>query len=146
MANVVYNRGKAFLFNDAAAITSRNLYVMLVQASYDSAVNATHNVVSDVNSYELTSYSRVTLSNVTVTEDDTNGFAYLDADDVTFSAVSTGQTVGGAILYVGAAYATTNDSTSEVLAFYDMANQSTNGSDVVLQWATPANGGVLKVS
>lgn len=146
MANIVYNRGKKHVITDSTSLESQGLYVMLVAASYGAAANATHNVVSDVVAYELTGYSRVALANATCIEDDSYGFAYLDADDVTFTAVASTQTVGGAVLYAGVTTTSTGDATANVIAFYDLVDTSTNDGDIVVSWATPANGGLLKLS
>ena len=78
-----------------------------------------------------------------MTRDDTNDFAYLDATDQAFSALAAGQTVGGAILFRDAGGA---DSANPLIAFYDLTDTPTNGGDITVQWATPGNGGVLKLA
>jgi hypothetical protein len=144
MANGVYNKGKYLLGSDTVTLVGSDLRVLLVKSTY--TFDADHNFVSDViaGSLEISvaGYSRQPLTTETFTEDDTNDFAYLDADDVTFASLTAGQTVGGAVLYKYNAA----DASAEVIAFYDVVDTATNGGDIVIQWATPANGGVLKIA
>lgn len=139
MANLVYNRG-IFEVMNLGALSTADLRVMLVQSTYTE--NKDHNVVADVVAHELSvaGYARVALTTKTLTEDDTNDFAYLDADDVAFGALTAGQTIGGAVLFRH----TGSDATAPVIAYYDLINTPTNGGTFTVQWNTPANGGVLK--
>lgn len=141
MANGVYNRGK-YLFASGGITTSTDLRTLLVNSAYTFA--DTHNFVSDVSSSEISvsGYSRYDHSSVTITEDDTNDFAYLDLDDATFTSLVAGQTIGGAVLYKYNAA----DSAAEVIAFYDVTDTPTNGGDVTIQWAAAASGAVLKLA
>jgi hypothetical protein len=144
VANGVYNRGKYQLATGAINLATADLRVLLVKSTY--ALDADHNFVADVvagaSEISVAGYARQALANKTVTEDDTNDFAYLDADDVVFAALVAGQTVGGAVLFVH----TGVDATAVVLGFYDLTDTPTNGGDITVQWATPANGGVLKAA
>lgn len=139
MANLIYNRGIYEVMN-LGALATADLRLLLVTSAYTA--DKDHNFVADVVASELTvgGYARQTLANKTLTEDDTNDFAYLDADDVLFSSLVAGETIGGAILFrhTGA------DATAPVIAFYDLTNTPTNGGNFTVQWNTPANGGVLK--
>ena len=117
--------------------------------TYTGAVsNANSNTVSEIVSYELTTgtvsgYARQgPLASRATVEDDTNGFAYFYAANVTFSTLGTGNTVGGAILFKN----TGSDSTSGLIAFYDVVDTPTNGGDITIQWAAAASGGVLKLA
>jgi hypothetical protein len=141
MANGVYNRGK-YLFASGGITTSTDLRTLLVTSSYTFA--DTHNFVSDVAASEVSvsGYGRYDHASVTVTEDDTNDFAYLDLDDATFTALVAGQTIGGAIVYKYNAA----DAAAEVIAFYDVTDTPTNGGDVTIQWAGAASGAVLKLA
>jgi hypothetical protein len=102
------------------------------------------NVVDDLtpasNEITVANYARQALDGETVTEDDTNDFAYLDADDAVFASLSTGETITWAILIRH----TGSDATAPVYAAYDVTDTPTNGGNVTIQWATPANGGLLK--
>lgn len=139
MANGVYNRGKQCIMT--MNVAAQDLRVMLVNSSYTFA--DTHNFVSDIgNEISVVGYSRQALTSITVTEDDANDFSYLDANDATFSALTTGQTVAGAILYIHNA----SDAAANIVAYYDVTDTPTNGGDITIQWAAPASGGVLKLA
>lgn len=145
MANGVYNRAKYMLADGTLDLpTTADLRVLLVKSTY--TFDPDHNFVSDViaGSQEISvgGYSRQALANETITEDDANDFAYLDADDSVFTSLASGQTIGGAVVYKFNAA----DASAEVIAFYDTTDTLTNGGNVTIQWNTPANGGVLKLA
>lgn len=142
MANGVYNKGKYVIANAGANLASADLRVLLVNSAY--SFDADHNFVSDVSANEISvgGYARSALDNKILTEDDTNDFAYLDADDEVFTSLASGQTIGGAILYLFNAA----DSAAALIAFYDVTDTPTNGGNVTIQWAAPASGGVLKLA
>lgn len=158
MANGVYNRGFFVAGNrDLDAFTLR---LMLVSTGY--VFNPDHNFVGSNTSsgalgepsvfeISVSGYSRQTLASAATFEDDTNDFAGLDANDVTFSALVAGQTVGGAVLYLytssgsSTGLATTGDSGQDLIAFYDVTDTPTNGGDISIVWASTSAGGVLKI-
>lgn len=140
MANGLYNRG-AYLIG-SSDIGAADLRYLLVNDSY--VFSKDHNVVDDVVANEITAtgYARKTLASVTVTQDDTNDFAYLDAADLVWATIDPGQTIGGGILYVYDA----SDASASLIAFHaPVVALPTNGQQVTWQWATPENGGVLKL-
>lgn len=141
MANALYNKGLEEIGKALTDLDGSDLRLLLVKTSY--SFDKDHHFVSDVSANEVSvsGYSRQALTTKTVTRDDTNDFAYLDADDVTFASLAAGQTVGGAILFRH----TGSDATAPVIAFYDLADTATNGSDITVQWNAPAGGGVLKL-
>lgn len=152
MANLVYNRGKFIIGTvDATGTTWR---VMLVSTGY--VADQDHNFVNANSSsgslgepkvYEISvaGYSRQNLT-LTAFEDDTNEFAGLDGSDSTFTALTAGQTVGGAVIYrYSSSGGTTGDSGQDLLAFYDVTDTPTNGGDITIQWASTSAGGVLKL-
>ena len=152
MANGVYNRG--FFLAATVDATATTWRLMLVSTGY--AFNPDHNNVNANTSsgangepkvFEITvgGYSR---QNVTLAafEDDTNDFAGLDSADITFAALTAGQTVGGAVLYrYSSSGGTTADSGQDLIAFYDITDTPTNGGDITIQWASTSAGGTLKV-
>jgi len=142
MANLVTNKLKYELMTGDANLDAADLRVLLLTTT--GSVTPDTNVVNDIVANELavSGYARQALAGETVTEDDANDFAYLDATDATFSALATGETIGWAALL----RQVTNDTDSPVYAGYDVTDTPTNGSDQVIQWATPANGGLLKVA
>ena len=148
MANGVYNKGKAEIAKALTDLDGSTLKLMLVDSTYTFNPDLTFiddGSANDPASKEITvsGYARQTLANKAVTQDDTNDFAYLDADDVVFTALVAGQTIGGAVLFRDAGGA---DTANIPIAFYDLTDTPTNGGNVTVQWNTPANGGVLKLA
>lgn len=105
----------------------------------------THEFVSDVltdgDEYDDTNYSRVTVSGVTVTQNDSNDRAELDADDLLWEDLGSnvGQTIQAVVLFKD----TGDDTTSDVVRIMDDSEEAelplaTNGSNVVFEW--DANG------
>lgn len=147
MANGVYNRGK-FLIGTGLNLDTAALHLVLVANTY--TFNNDHNTLVDLEGSEITTstvtgYVRQVLNNTSVVEDDTNDFAYLTADNVTFTTLGTGNTIGGAVLVANTGGGTTN-ANSQLLAFYDIVDTPTNGGDITIQWANTVNGGVLKLA
>lgn len=137
MADIVTNKCKYELFTGDANLDAADLRVCLLKTS---APTADTNFRSDVTELTVAGYAIQTLSGETVTEDDTNDFAYLDATDPVFTGLASGETIIGAGLFRHV----TNAADSPFYAFYDLTDTPTNGGDVTVQFATPANGGALK--
>lgn len=137
MADLVTNKGKYELFTGDANLDAADLRVALVKTTPPTVDT---NFMADITEVAVSGYARQTLTGETVTEDDTNDFAYLDATDPTFAALAAGETVLGMVLFrhTGA------DATAPVYAFYDLTDTPTNGGDIGVTFATPANGGALK--
>jgi hypothetical protein len=147
LANLVYNKGLEEIAKALSDLDGSDLRVLLVKTTYTP--DKDHLFVDDGSaddplSHEITvsGYSRQALASKTVTRDDTNDFAYLDAADAVFAALASGQTVGGAILFRH----TGTDTTAPLIAYYDLADTATNGSDITIEWNAPAGGGVLKLA
>lgn len=105
--------------------------VLLVDTEPASAAAAADlNFVAEVVANELAdaSYSRKTLANVTVTEDDTGDAAFIDADDPVWTALAGAETAVGAWVY----REVSNDADSVLYAFVDSNDLATNGGDVTL--------------
>lgn len=150
MANGVYNRLKRNLANGTANLAEAglDLRVMLVNSTYTFDPDTTfidNGGAADPVDKEISvgGYARQLLANQTVTEDAANDFAYMDADDAVFTALVAGQTIGGAVIFDNAGGA---DTARFALAFYDLTDTATNGGNVTIQWATPANGAVIKLA
>ncbi len=139
MADGVTNKCKFELFTGDANLDAADLRVLLLKTALPTADT---NFVSDIVANEITvgGYARQTLAGETVTEDDTNDFAYLDATDPVFTALVAGETIVCAVLF----RFVTVDADHRVNAWYDVTDTPTNGGDVTIQFATPANGGALK--
>jgi hypothetical protein len=98
------------------------------------AVNFVADMESHADFAELTGasgYARVALGTKTVTEDDGNSRANVDAADVNFGALGAGGTIVGAFIYQHV----TNDADSPVLAIYDLTSTPTNGGTVTVNIA-----------
>lgn len=139
MANFKFNRGLYEIFNGTAVPGTADYRGLLLDTDY--VQDETDNVVDDLDTDEISvsGYSRQTLANETLTEDDTNDRAYMDADDLSFAGLASGQTVGWCILHRH----TGNDATAPVISAYDVTNTATNGGAIGIQWAAPGSGGVL---
>lgn len=157
MPNGITNRGKFICGNfDLDALALR---LMLVTTAYvfdpdQNTVKDGTSSTSDGFTLEITGaagYARQSLAGLALFEDDGNDFAGLDANDVTFTALGAGATIGGALLYryssssPTTAAATTGDSGQDVIAFYDLTDTPTNGGDITVQWASTSAGGVIKL-
>lgn len=145
MANGCYNKGIAQVFNGGTDLDTSDLRVLLVKTTY--TFNKDHAFVDDGTandplSHEIgvSGYARQTLASKTVTQDDTNDLAYLDATDVDFTGMASGETIGGVVLFRH----TGTDTTAPLIAFYALASIPTSITDLTIKWAAPANGGVLK--
>lgn len=157
MANLVFNRGK-YLAGLGHVSTSASIQIMLVTTCFEDLANlldknlVDDGTTTDPKSYEVTvgGYSRQALAGLTLTEDDTNDFAFIDATDSTFTSLVTGETVGGAVAYIYSSSGgslgtqTTSDTGQELLAFYDLTNTPTNGGNIVVQWASSTAGGFFR--
>jgi len=116
---------------------SDDVRVLLVKSTY--TFDATHQYVTDITpaTYEcdVTSYARKQLASKTKTYDAANTRVKFDAADPVWSALESGNTLGGAIVFKQV----TNDTDSPCIAFLDDASDLvTNGGQVTLQFA--ANG------
>lgn len=134
----ITNKGLYELAEALSDLGSADLRIMLMRTSY--TFSPTHDVINDVVAHEITvtNYSRQALAGETVVEDDTSHRAYLDANDLTFSGLGTGQTIGGAYLFRH----TGSDATAPVIAFIPITATPTNG-DFGIRWPAPSAGGIM---
>lgn len=143
MSNI-YNSTKQRLLQSSMDVDGDTIRVALVDnsVSYTPAIDS-EEFVSDVldggtTAQELsgTGYSRQTLANATVVQDNTNDRAEFDADDVTWTGLDTTADVQGVLLYkqVGADDSTPGD--DPLLGYFDGGDFpiSTNGSDFTVSW------------
>lgn len=137
MADLVTNKGKFELFTGDANLDAADLRCGLIKTT---APTADTNFRSDVTELTVAGYAPQALAGETVTEDDTNDFAYLDATDPVFTGLATGETVIYGFMFRHVTVA----SDSPVYTGYDVTDTPTNGGDMTLQFNTPANGGALK--
>lgn len=155
MANFVYNYGKFLLANGNLNLISDNVALLLVANTYEASntvanladANTVHEIASfEVTTGTVTGYARYALTSKSVEETDdggtSNGFAFFKAANVTFTSLGTGNTIGGCVLFRQGA----DNNASPLIAFYDVVDTPTNGGDITIQWASDANGGVLKLA
>jgi hypothetical protein len=151
MATFAYNKGMTDIFDGTIDLLTTTLKIMLVDASYvpdraDDAVTASGAGAAEIVATNYTGgwggSGRKTLANKTVTEDDANDQVEFDNTvDLTWTAIggATDDTITGAILIREGA---SNDTTSRLIAYYDVADVTTNGSDYQLVFDAE---GLLKV-
>jgi hypothetical protein len=96
------------------------------------------NFITDMEAHadfaELTAsgYARVALTSEAGTEVDASDWGLIDADDVAFAAISAGETIVGAFIYIH----TGSDGTASVLSIHDITSTPTNGGTVTITTAT----------
>lgn len=137
MASNIYNKGMLKLTkNDADFVDYLNdtIKLLVLSPTGASAFDVTHEFVSDVDANEVTNssgsgYERKTLSNKTILLDDVNNRVEYDADNPSYTAISTNENLAAAVIFKD----TGDDTTSPLLAFIEFADLVTNGSDVELK-------------
>lgn len=141
MANLVTNKCKYELFTGDANLDAATLKVLLLKSGTpDPDTNFVTDLVPATNELSVAGYARQTLAGQTITEDDTNDFAYLQATAPAFASLTTGQTVTWMVLF----RQVTNDTDSPVYAAYDVTDTPTNGGTITVTFSSNANGGALK--
>jgi len=141
------NRTKVEILSGSIGLANDDIRVALydngVAFSFDPDV---HQFVGDVIDGGTTaqepsdsSYSRQSLANQTTSADDTDDEGVFDADDVTFSSLSTTNQIQGVVIYKQV----TDDTDSPIIAVIDDTDDSdlpavTNGTDFIIEWS--ANG------
>lgn len=132
MASGLYNTGLEKLLNGTIVWSSADVRCLLVKSGY--TFNKDHDFVSDLtpasNEVTVAGYARQALANESLTRDDTNDRVKFDGDDVAFGALSAGETIAAAVLYVYNA----SDSAAQMVAYIDLTDTPTNGSTVTIQW------------
>ena len=134
MANVVYNIARQLLTEGQLDLATADLWVMLTYG-YVPAIDA-HEYVSAANLFETIGdgYTRVKLTNVSLSRDTVNNRMVLTADDITWSLANF--QADGAILFVN----TNDDTTSPLITFLDFGSvKRSQNTPFVIQWS-PAEG------
>jgi len=138
MANVVYNIAKEKLSEGLLDLSTADLWLML---SFGYVPNAeSHNYVSAVAPYEVTgdAYSRVKLTNVSLTRDTVNNRMVLRADDITWNLANF--QADGAVIFVD----TGNDATSMMITFLDFdGSKRSQHTPFIIQWSVAE--GILNI-
>lgn len=139
MADAVTNKYKYKLATGAIVPGTTDIRMGLLKTFAGTTNVPDVNFIADMEAHadfaELTAsgYARVALTSATATEDDTNDWALIDAADVAFSAIATGETIVGYFLFIH----TGSDATASVLQMGSLTSTPTNGGTVTI---TTANG------
>lgn len=124
MANSFYAKGAEKLLSGAIDLTSNTIKGALVKNTYTQNLS-TDEFLSDIASYVLNTAQ--TLGSKSVTG------GVFDAADITFTAVTSGDTTEAVVLYKD----TGSSATSPLIAYIDTITgfpMATNGGDIVAQW------------
>jgi hypothetical protein len=141
----MYNEGNESIVDRNIDLLADTIKAMLVNSTYtpnkdDQFIDT--GGASDAVDARLTSTTDQTLGSKAIGKDTTSDFVYFDAADVVFSAVQTGQTAVGVVIYKD----TGTPTTSKLIAYLDITDTPTNGGDITIQFATPANGGIFRLN
>ena len=143
MANVMHNSGKHRLLAGASGginWDTDTIKMIAVVAAYTP--DADHDFLDDVNSHRHGSLGTdATIDNTTLGVDNTGDFAYIDADDEVLTGVAAGAAIEGLDFYKD----TGSAATSPLVVFLDIS-VTPNGGNITIQFATPANGGIAKMT
>lgn len=143
MANVFMNEGAESIIDRNVDLIADTIKIILLKAGYVADPDnqfIDEGGANDMVDHRLAGTTDQTLGSKVTGKDNTGNFAYLDGGDVTFVAVP----AGAAATQVGVYKDTGTPTTSKILAVHDIPDVTPNGGDITIQWATPANGGVLK--
>lgn len=155
MASGAYVHGTRISLDGTINITTTTLKMMLVETAYTFA--KTHTVVDDGTlTASCLHHNEVVATNYTggfggagrkaatiaISEDNTNTRVVLTFTSITWTALggATNDTVAAAALI----YESGSDTTSVPIAFFDITDTPTNGSDFTLTMATSGAGGNLR--
>lgn len=133
MPSIAFNVAKGAFTDGTLDWDDNNLEVLLLSSAtaIDPDLATLTAVLGEGGNTEVTTtnYSRETLANASVTVDNANNRAVLDADDVTWNSIGDGsESAVGAVIFVG----------TLPVCFVDFTNTVLNGGDFTVQWS--ANG------
>ena len=139
MANV-YNRFKKDILDGIVDISADNLDVLLLDSTH--VFDQDEDFVSQIVADEITvaGYARQNLTGVVVTEDDVNNRGDAAANQVVFSGMASGQTVGSAVVFRFNAA----DAAAELIAFYDVTDTATAVGSITIQFDGLSPGDFLR--
>ena len=124
MANAMYSKGKEKILSAGINWVTDLLKAVLIKNTYAQNL-VTDEFHSTISSYVLNSAKTITSPSVTA--------GVFDADNVTFQAVTAGDTVEAVVIYKD----TTVSGTSPLLLYIDNITGfplATNGGDITIQW------------
>src|SRR4051812_16493792 len=102
MASFVYQAGATKALDGTFTYLSSTVKALLLKGSGYTA-NKDHDTLTDLslgsNEVTVSGYSRKTLASKTITTDDTNDRTVLDAADLSWTSLATGETVSALVIY-----------------------------------------------
>jgi hypothetical protein len=142
MPNVFMTEGAESIIDRNIDLLADTLTAYLVRTGY--VPDADNQFLDEAGANDVVDHWYATgqnLASKVLGKDTTGNFAYLDAADSTFPGVP----AGAAYTQVVVAKNTGVNTTSKLISSFDIPDVTPNGGDITIQWATPANGGVLKL-
>lgn len=134
-----YLKGARKIEEGTIRVGTDTIKAMLLTGSYTPNTD-THEFVSDVSSYEVSdsSYSRQTVTGISFVEDTAGDQVKVTANNLSF-------TFSGSVTfrYLVLFKDTGNNSTSPLIAVYDLGTQTVSGATVNIVWSSD---GMWKVS
>ena len=124
MANALYAKGKEKILSAAIDFVSDTIKVALIKNDYAQDL-AAHEFYTSISASVLNTPQTLGSKSVTA--------GVFDAGDATFTAVTTGATSEGVVIYKD----TGSAATSPLLAYIDVITGfplATNGGDITIQW------------
>lgn len=152
MASIFYNIALEKMVDGTLDLANDTLKILLVDDTYTE--DKTHDSITDIvaggKEITATNYTgghngagRKTVDTVTVYNDSGTPRINVGLSNVTWTNIggATNDTIGGAVLFkqVGV-----SDNDSFPIAFFDITNTNTNGSDLQLQFVAAASGGNIR--
>lgn len=133
MANFMYNEAKRALLQGELDLSSDDIRAALVMSNTSCDTEDDVNFVSGfatLDECDDTTYTRLSLSNESVSENAANNRAELDADNITFANTGdASRDVAGVLIYKHV----TNDADSVPIVFIEEV-VSLDGNNVVIEW------------
>lgn len=126
MANAPYKLGAQAMLNKEIDWNSDTIKCALVKNTYPQNLT-TDQYYSDISAYVLGTPQTLTTPTIAL--------GVFDADDVTFTAVTTGDTAEAVVIYRDSGVA----GTSQLLLYLDTITGfpiATNGGDIIIQWSS----------
>lgn len=125
----LYNSGLHKLTNGDIEFVTDTIEVLIVDNTY--TFSKAHTLVSDVSGDEVTNdvgsgYERKTLGTKSIAINTSDDRVEYKAADVLYTAILTNEVLGGAVVFSG----------TDLIAFLEFADLTTNGSDVRLNIGT----------
>lgn len=124
MANALYSKGKEKILSGSINFITDSLKVALVKNTYPQSLSSDEFLTS-ISAYVLNTAQAIATPSVTL--------GVFDAADVTYTAVTAGDTSEGVVIYKDTGVA----GTSPLIAYIDTITGfplATNGGDITIQW------------